>query len=95
MAPYVCHSVHVGVRVQFSGVGSLLPALEETQGSNPECQAWWQAPLPAESPHLFRCDISVIILHLHTPGRFSPITENLPTAVQIPQLGFRQLKKLM
>lgn len=28
-----------------------------------------------------RCDISVIVFHLHTPGRFSPMTENLHAAV--------------
>lgn len=66
------YRAHVMIQGQFSRVGSLFPACGRTQGSNSECPAWGQV---TESSHPPRRDISVIVFHLHNPGRFSPTTE--------------------
>lgn len=88
------YRAHVMIQGQFSRVGSLLPACGRTQGSNSECPAWGQV---TESSHPPRLDISVIVFHIHNPGRF--FTNNriyLQPHIElyiVPQLGFRRLKK--
>ena len=47
---HVYHSIHMEVRGQLSGVGSLL-LLCGSQGSNLGHQAWSQVPLHSELPH--------------------------------------------
>jgi hypothetical protein len=46
----VSFSVHREARGQLSGVGSLLPPCGP-HGLSSGCQAWQQAPLPAEPSH--------------------------------------------
>lgn len=88
------YRAHVMIQGQFSRVGSLLPACGRTQGSNSECPAWGQV---TESSHPPRRDISVIVFHIHNPGRF--FTNNriyLQPHIElyiVPQLGSRRLKK--